>query len=186
MKRLTRWFCAFILLFLATRGYGQQAVSTPRFQHEFLEYINRVRAKGCNCGITYMPPAAPLSWNDQLEVAAMGHAEDMSRRGYFSHTSLDGRTMQNRIGAAGYTYKGYKSYAIGENIAQGPETIAEVIEGWFKSPGHCENLMNRQFKEIGIAKYRDYWVQDFGGRETFSPEMQRMIKSGKYHLVEPD
>jgi uncharacterized protein YkwD len=162
----------------------QQTASTPQFRREFLANINRVRQQGCNCGITYMPPAAPLVWNDQLEMAAMGHAADMANQNYFSHTSLDGRSMQDRIGTAGYTYKGYKSYAIGENIAEGPQSIAEVMQGWFKSPGHCKNLMNPQFKEVGVAENAGYWVQDFGGREAFSAEMQKMIKSGRYHLIE--
>ena len=131
-----------------------------------------------------MRPAPPLVWNEQLEASAFRHAEDMARNNYFSHTSLDGRTMQDRIRMAGYTYKGFKSYEVGENIAEGPQTIAEVMEGWFHSPGHCKNLMNPGFKEIG-AGYRDgYWVQDFGGREAFSPEVQRMIKSGRYHVIE--
>jgi uncharacterized protein YkwD len=37
---------------------------------------------------------------------------------------------------------------------------------WFKSEGHCHNLMNPAFKEVGIVQYNDYWVQDFGGRES--------------------
>jgi len=59
-----------------------------------------------------------------------------------------------------------------------------VMQGWFHSPGHCKNLMNPAFKEIGIAENNTYWVQDFGGREEFSPEEQRMIKSGRYKLIE--
>jgi uncharacterized protein YkwD len=129
-----------------------------------------------------MPPAPALTWNYQLELSAMGHATDMANQNYFSHTSLDGRAMQDRIRAAGYTYNGFKKYMIGENIAFGPPTIAEVMQGWFNSPGHCKNLMNPEFKEIGVAEDRTYWVQDFGGREAFSPQMQQMIKSGRYRL----
>jgi hypothetical protein len=58
------------------------------------------------------------------------------------------------------------------------------MNGWFKSPGHCKNLMNPAFKEIGIALYNTYWVQDFGGRESFTEEQQKMIKSGKAKLIE--
>lgn len=92
--------------------------------------------------------------------------------------------MDKRVVAAGYTYKGYKSFAIGENIAQGQMSIAEVMDGWFKSPGHCRNLMNPGFKEIGVALYNTYWVQDFGGRESFTEEQQKMLKSGKAKLIE--
>ena len=85
----------------------------------------------------YMPPVPPLSWNKQLEIAAMGHAQDMAVKNYFNHTSLDGRTMGDRIASAGYAFKGFRTFMIGENIAQGQESIAEVMQGWFKSPGHC-------------------------------------------------
>jgi len=184
MKRLTRWVFTCALLFVVVKANCQQTASTPQFRREFLANINRTRARGCNCGVTYMPPAPPIVWNYQLELAAMGHAADMAERNYFSHTSLDGRTMQYRIGAAGYTFKGFRSYAVGENIAMGPESITEVMEGWFKSPGHCKNLMNPGFKEVGVAENSTYWVQDFGGREAFSAEMQRMIKSGQVRVIE--
>ncbi|MEO6851734.1 MAG: CAP domain-containing protein [Mucilaginibacter sp.] len=160
------------------------AQSEKQFKKEFLKRINLARQKGCNCGGTYMPPAPPLIWNDQLADAAKGHAKDMSNLNYFSHTSKDGRTTADRVIAAGYAFKGYKSFAVGENIAQGQMSIAEVMDGWLKSPGHCKNLMNSAFKEIGIAEVDHYWVQDFGGREAFSTEQQRLIKSGKYKLIE--
>jgi uncharacterized protein YkwD len=186
MKNLLKSFFILIAVLSSLRAIGQQTASTPQFRQEFLERINRIREKGCNCGVNYMPPVPPLVWNDQLEIATVGHAMDMAERNYFSHTSIDGRTMQNRIGSAGYSYKGYKSYAIGENIAEGPVTIKEVMEGWLNSPGHCKNLMSREFKEVGVAEYHGYWVQDFGGRESFSPEVQRLIKSGKYRLIEKE
>ena len=186
MKRLLSTFILAIGLFYGLDAYCQQTVSTPQFRRAFLENINRMRARGCNCGTVYMPPAPPLVWNEQLEVSAIGHAADMAMQNYFSHTSLDGRSMQDRIRMAGYAYKGFRSYQIGENIAFGPETIAEVMQGWFHSPGHCKNLMNPAFKEIGIAENNTYWVQDFGGRQEFSPEEQRMIKSGRYKLIERD
>lgn len=184
MKNLIRAVLTLITLFSAITAYCQQTTSTPQFRREFLEDINNMRQKGCNCGGTYTPPAQPLTWNDQLEIAAIGHARDMANKNYFSHTSKNGRNMQDRIILNGYTYKGYKSFSVGENIAQGQESIAEVMKGWFKSEGHCKNLMNPGFKEIGAAVYNNYWVQDFGGREPFSAEEQRLIKSGKYKLIE--
>jgi uncharacterized protein YkwD len=148
------------------------------FKDEFLSRINRVRQAGCKCGSQNMPPAPPLVWNEQLEKAAKGHAEDMADRNYFNHKSKDGRNIQDRIINAGYGYKGFRSYAVGENIAFGQQSIDEVQDGWFKSPGHCKNLMNPDFKEIGVATSKKYWVQDFGGREEFTPQQQQMIKKG--------
>jgi uncharacterized protein YkwD len=175
-----------LTLFSFINVYSQQTESNPQFRREFLQNINHIRQKGCNCGATYMPPVPPLTWNDQLEIAAMGHARDMANHNYFSHTSKDGRSMEDRIVSAGYKFKGYKSFAIGENIAEGQLSIAEVMKGWFKSEGHCKNLMNPGFKEVGVALSNDYWVQDFGGRQSFSPEEQKLIKSGKYRLIEKE
>jgi len=186
MNHLIKGILTLTLIFSGISAFSQQTVSTPQFQREFLEYINLHRQKGCNCGATYMPPAPPLVWNNQLEIAAMDHAQDMADNNYFNHTSKDGRKMQDRIIAAGYTFKGFRSFMIGENIAEGQLSITQVMQGWFKSEGHCKNLMNPSFKEVGIALYNNYWVQDFGGREPFSPEVQKLIKSGKYHLVEKE
>ena len=169
-------FSSFVLM--------DQADDYASFKQDFLELINKTRSKGCNCGNTYFPPAPPMVWNNDLEKAARGHAKDMARRNYFSHESKDGRTMNTRIVTAGYIFKGWKSFMIGENIAFGQTSIPEVMAGWFKSEGHCRNLMNPGFKEVGVAETNKYWVQDFGGREAFSEEQQKLIKSGKYRLIQ--
>jgi len=184
MKILTKGLLIVLITLSFQKTFSQQAVSPTAFKHEFLKSINNIRKKGCNCGTTYLPPAPAMIWNDQLEIAAIDHAADMYDKNYFSHTSKNGRTVEDRILAAGYTYKGYRSFAIGENIAQGQMNIAEVMKGWIKSEGHCRNLMNPQYREVGVAMYNDYWVQDFGGRESFTEEQQKLIKSGKIKVIE--
>ena len=92
--------------------------------------------------------------------------------------------MEDRIVFAGYRFNGFKSFAVGENIAMGQMTIDEVMKGWLKSPGHCKNLMNAMFREIGVAEDHDYWVQDFGFREPFTAQEQQLIKSGRMHVVQ--
>jgi uncharacterized protein YkwD len=176
----------FLLLLLAVslnQEVFAQSPGSDKFQSEFLRLINRTRQKGCNCGTTYMPHVPPLTWNDLLEKAAKGHAQEMAKKNFFSHTSKDGRSTMNRAEDAGYQHKGFRSFTVGENIAQGQLTIAEVTNGWFKSEGHCMNLMNPDFKEVGIWLYNTYWVQDFGGREEFSAQMKEMIKSGKVKII---
>jgi uncharacterized protein YkwD len=173
---------AFVLAFFTPNAFSQSPGSN-KFKKEFLKAINKTRQRGCTCGTTYMPPAPPLVWNNKLEDAAKGHAKDMAAEGYFSHTSKDGRDAMTRADNAGYGHEGYKSFTVGENIAQGQPTIADVMTGWINSEGHCRNLMNPDFKEVGIWVTDTYWVQDFGGREEFSAEMKRMIKSGKAHII---
>lgn len=170
---------ALLLTISAAAQYEPVSAARGRFRQEFLRQINHIRAQGCNCGTTYMPPAGPLIWNSYLEQAAVGHAADMARQRYFSHTSKDGRSMEDRITLGGYVFNGYKSFTIGENIAWGQQTIDEVMNGWINSPGHCKNLMNPTFKEVGVAENSEYWVQDFGGRESWSPQEQQLIRSGR-------
>lgn len=157
---------AFALIFMGAPVMAQSSLhmGNDEFKGEFLDAINTVRAKGCKCGTTRMPPAAPLTWNDILASTAQQHAVDMFQNNYFAHDSFNGQSMQDRMMAGGYTFNGFQKYAIGENIAEGQRSIREVMVGWLKSPGHCKNLMNPDFKEIGIFEYHYYWVQDFGGR----------------------
>jgi uncharacterized protein YkwD len=183
MKNVITAFLLFSAVSLTgLKAYSQKS-GTEEFKRSFLEHINNVRAAGCNCGTKYMPPAPALIWNSDLEKAAKVHAWDMSNNNYFSHTSKDGRSMQDRIVFAGYYFNGYKSFIVGENIAMGQQSIDEVMAGWIKSEGHCKNLMNPQFKEVGVAENHKYWVQDFGGRESFTPEQQKMIRSGQLKIV---
>ncbi|WP_202406018.1 CAP domain-containing protein [Hufsiella ginkgonis] len=151
---------------------GKPAHTDETFKYEVLGRINTMRAKGCNCGGTYMPPADPVVWNDNLAISAYAHARDMAANRYFSHYSLDGRKLRDRTFAAGYAVTGYKSWTIGENIAQGQRSIREVTNDWFNSPGHCKNLMNPDFREVGVAVENLYWVQDFGGRVPFKENYQ--------------
>ncbi|RFZ94586.1 CAP domain-containing protein [Mucilaginibacter conchicola] len=174
-------FCACIT---ALSSFIWQGNDYASFKNDFLTLINKKRATGCNCGNKWYPPAPPLVWNNQLEDAAIGHAKDMAGKNYFSHDSKDGRSMSTRIVQAGYEFKGWKSFTTGENIAFGQQTIEEVQAGWFKSEGHCRNLMNPAFKEVGVAEKNHFWVQDFGGRVAFSPEQQQMIKEGKFKLIQ--
>lgn len=124
-----------------------------------LQLVNEVRQSGCQCGNTYYYPVAPLRWNDKLEKAASLHSADMYRRNYFSHASLEGKKGGARLDAAGYAWKTY-----GENIAMGYRSESEVVEGWLQSPRHCKNIMNKDFKEMGVARVGNYWTQELGGR----------------------
>ncbi|MGX5818148.1 CAP domain-containing protein [Chitinophaga lutea] len=124
-----------------------------------LQLVNDVRAKGCNCGSTAMPPVAPLAWNTLLELAAATHSKDMAQKKYFAHNSPNGITPQARIKSAGYDY----SWS-GENIASGPSKESEVISGWLQSEGHCKNIMNANYKEMGVGRANNLWTQVFGAQ----------------------
>jgi uncharacterized protein YkwD len=100
----------------------------------------------------------PLKLNSKLSKAAQKHANDMSKYDYFSHTSRNGTTWSKRIKKAGYPDPG------GENIAMGFPTAVSVVHAWLHSPGHRRNILDCNFKKIGVGFAHDghYWVQDFG------------------------
>ena len=81
----------------------------------------------------------------------------MSAKNYFSHTSLDGSSMRDRIERQGYGWS-----SIGENIAAGYRTAESVVTGWMNSPGHRANILNCRFTEIGVGFHNNYWTQNFG------------------------
>jgi len=131
-----------------------------------LVIVNQQRAAGAVCGTTTYPPALPLGMDANLRTAARAHSDDMGVNGYFSHTSLDGRTFSQRIRNAGYA-----ASPIGENIAAGYPTPAAVMAGWMSSPGHCANIMSSGHRSVGVgyayragSPYGYYWTQDFGGQ----------------------
>ena len=124
-----------------------------------LQLVNDARAKGCTCGATIMPAVSPLVWNDQLAKAAYDHSVDMHTNNYFSHTGLDGSDPGQRITAAGYSWESW-----GENIAEGFTTEQAVMNAWLGSEGHCKNIMDAGFKDIGAGREGNYWTQDFGSK----------------------
>lgn len=124
-----------------------------------LGLVNGARAKGCTCGTTVMPPVPALTWNELLAKAAYDHSVDMKTNNYFSHTSISQTKPGDRIKAVGYKWSTY-----GENIAMGQTTEQIVMNSWLKSEGHCKNIMNKNFKDIGVGRSGNYWTQVFGAR----------------------
>jgi uncharacterized protein YkwD len=124
-----------------------------------LQLVNNIRKKGCKCGGTYMKPVQPVTWNNQLAQAAYNHSKFMNDKQRFSHTGRRGSDPGNRIRAAGYKWKAY-----GENIGYNYPDERSVIIGWLGSVNHCKNIMNPNFKEMGVAKVGAYWTQDFGAK----------------------
>jgi uncharacterized protein YkwD len=118
----------------------------PMLATRALQLVNAVRARGARCGDRSFGPAPPVKLSDVLAVVAYGHADDMARHNYFEHEDLKGRSPADRVRAFGYQEK-----LVGENIAYGPKSADEVVQGWLDSPGHCENIMDPRFAEMGIA-----------------------------------
>lgn len=180
LKRPTRWalFSAIALMLI---GSGTQAVGDSHGdspysdstnsacglmeqQQEMLRLVNEARNNARQCGDQAFPAASPLTWSCQLEAAAAMHASDMANNDYVSHTDANGAGIEQRANQHGYTWQ-----ALGENIAAGHASAAAVVNGWLESPGHCRNMMNGTFTEMGMAKasnadsrYTTFWTQMLG------------------------
>lgn len=106
---------------------------------------------------------APLAWSDALAIEAGDYACEMIDLDFFAHVNpVNGESLRDR--AARYEYD---FWAIGENLAGGQTTPAQVVREWFDSPSHRANLLNPAYTELGVAvrlggEYRIYWVQEFG------------------------
>jgi uncharacterized protein YkwD len=122
------------------------ASQTSKVASRVLEEVNTVRARGTRCGDRSFGPAPPLRLSSTLYSAAAEHVVDMARHDYFEHVDLSGHSPADRVRATGYRYK-----LVGENIAYGPASADEVVAGWLHSPGHCENIMEPRFVEMGLA-----------------------------------
>lgn len=138
-----------------------------QLEADALAEVNAARARGADChseGV--FGPAPALRLNSILVGTARAMSQDMGDRNFFDHTNPDGLDPFQRMEAAGYN-----GNAMGENIAAGYSTGAEVVAGWLSSDGHCRNMMDPDFGVIGIgyarvpgSEYGEYWTQNFGDR----------------------
>jgi uncharacterized protein YkwD len=135
-------------------------------REEILQRVNAVRASGYRCGGRSMARSAPLKWDVALQSAASTHSLDMARRNYFDHRSPDGKDVAARASAMRYPWK-----SVGENIAGGDRSVAEVVQSWLESPDHCENIMDPGFQDVAVAcvaqpgtEYGTYWTMVLGRR----------------------
>ncbi len=141
----------FLAIFLCA-GPALACTAPPAQEMEIhLAALNAERARAGRTGLVL---------DTSLSALAQAHACDMSQRGYFSHTTPEGRTMMDRASRAGL--RGY--CAMGENIAQGQPDVPSVVASWMRSPGHRRNMLGRGFSHVGFGRGPGaYWVQLFAG-----------------------
>ena len=138
---------------------GQEAAGAA-----ILLLVNAARAQPRNCGAQHFGPAGPVGWSPALAQAALAHSRELATHHYFSHVEHDGSTPADRVTRAGYAWS-----RAGENIALGQRSAREAVQGWLDSAGHCANLMNPVYTEMGAAyavnpdneNHTVYWTQEF-------------------------
>jgi uncharacterized protein YkwD len=151
---------------LARPVLDRQMSDTRSVSKDLLAQVNAARSKPRLCGRQRFAAARPLAWNASLGAAAQGHSKAMAYGNYFAHQDPDGDMPADRARAAGF-----RGRQIGENIAAGQGSPSKAMAGWLASPGHCANLMNPMFTQVGAGYATDarsdegvYWTMLFGAK----------------------
>ncbi|MGW6566754.1 sigma-70 family RNA polymerase sigma factor [Streptomyces sp. NPDC054975] len=110
---------------------------TPTAEERLTRLVNQRRAEeGC----------APLRTDPRLTGAARAYARDMVRRGYYAHSSPEGRFADARMSAAGYEWSAWA-----ENLARGNSDPAAVFDDWMDGAMHERNMLNCDYRDTGVA-----------------------------------
>ena len=145
MKR--KFFVILISIFLSTLSLGME-----NYQKIILKEVNIEREKN---------HLKPLKIDNRLNKVAVIKAKDMAKDKKMSHTSKKFGATFNLIKKENIHFT-----KAAENIASGHKTPEFVIERWLKSKGHRKNILEKEYRFIGIGKAIDsdgktYWVQLF-------------------------
>jgi uncharacterized protein YkwD len=115
---------------------------------------------------------APLAPNAKLASAATAYAQDLVAGSYFSHTGRDGSGVLDRLQRSGYVPPD-AGWALGENLAWGTGSLATpgaIMQAWMNSPGHRDNILNPDYREIGIGAVIGNPAQPDGLGATYATE----------------
>jgi uncharacterized YkwD family protein len=131
---------------------AQTTTTLSAYEQKVVELTNQERSK---YGL------AALKADTTLSKVAREKSLDMSKNGYFSHTSPTYGSPFDMMKQFGISYQ----YA-GENIAMGQRTPEEVVQAWMNSEGHRKNILNGNFNYIGVGYVEsgNYWTQMFIGK----------------------
>lgn len=125
---------------------------SPDTEQYMLDLINAERQKN---GVP------PLSFDSQLTKLARIRAKELAEKYDPTHLRPDGRDWVTIFNEEG----GYSFGFAGENIAYGQRTVDEVMNSWYNSAGHYSNMVNSNYKHVGIAWSEKngvrYWEQLF-------------------------
>ena len=124
-------------------------VATPLFAFDTQHHYAGLSAEALVAAMNRERAAAglgPLRLNPMLSAAADDRMHDMFAKHYFQHISPDGIDPFTWAEKRGYDYR-----EIGENLAVGYRRASDVVDGWMHSDGHRENVLGRNYDEIGIA-----------------------------------
>lgn len=147
---------------IATNTAGEVVCAAPANELAFaMEVLRLVNVERVSLGLD------PVEWKEQLAQISNEYACDMIQGQFFSHVNpITGEGPGERAIKGGYLFR-----VLGENLAVGFNTPEIVMAEWMDSPDHRANIINPNWKEMGvgvrIGNYQGvagmyYWVQEFG------------------------
>ena len=159
----------------------------PKLSHDvkqqYLNAINKIRSQARSCGSAgYFSSASALRWSNRLYGAAYEHSNDMKKSNSFGHKgsqrASDWTAKVHHLGRAS-SFKeriennGYKEWKhIAENIEAGSSNAEAAMNHWVQSDGHCANIMNPIFTDVGMAHTKKqgsrkshFWTQTFAAHQ---------------------
>lgn len=103
-----------------------------------------------------------LAWSSTAAKAARKHSTDMANNNYFNHYNLYGKSPGDRLREEGIYYKN-----MSENIIAGYGGAIISTHGWFNSPEHRENILNKDYRCLGVG----YTYQEESHFKTYITQM---------------
>ncbi|WP_416361219.1 CAP-associated domain-containing protein [Mammaliicoccus sp. Dog046] len=102
-----------------------------------------------------------LTYNGGVSQTARKHSQDMVENDYFDHTNKQGLSPFDRLDQDGFNY-----IAAGENLAFGQISSVYAHHGLMNSMGHRENILNKDYKELGVGvdigeDLQPYWTENY-------------------------
>lgn len=136
-------FAYLLIFFVTVSGFWLVRVKAPQIlgsaSYSSEQIIALTNVKRAENGLP------PLSASSKLAGAAQAKSADMFSKNYWAHFSPEGTTPWSFIRAAGYRY-----IFAGENLARDFNDAASVVNAWMASPSHKQNILDKNFKEIGV------------------------------------
>jgi len=137
-----------------------------------------------------------LKENAKLKLSAEKKMQDMFTNQYFEHISPTGEGIEKLVQGVSYKY-----ILTGENLAMGVfKDDKSLVDAWMKSIGHRDNILNKNYREIGVAigkgifEGKEVWiaVQHFGTPASVCPSIDESLykqinsKQAEINTIEQD
>jgi uncharacterized protein YkwD len=154
-----------ILTDVAKAGEEAEFCDDEDVSPRMVAVINEARAEAQVCRGVQFPATASVTWSGTLRASTDLHADDMANNNFFSHQGTNGSFVDDRATLAGYDFE-----KVGESLAAGFASPEQTVDAWLaSSDGHCENLLDPSFDEVGAScrfnaesLHKTYWAMTMG------------------------